>query len=129
MVPPGGSTVNAELCKLHSDLLRCKGIPRASTMMGPSKIKSLERGWLTKEWNNKWVNEPTCRQTKRFWPSIDWNASKEIRTLGRENLSKMLQIVTGHGFNKYHLGKEDGTVIMGCRFCKDNVRGYVAHSQ
>ena len=90
--------------------------------MVPKVVKNIERGWLTKEWNNRWNKETSCRQTKRCWPTINWGTSREVRTLGRDDLAKMIQIVTGHGFNKYHLGKEAGVEILGCRFCEDNVR-------
>ena len=82
-----------------------------------SKIKDL----FLNKWQKRWTNpDPTgyqYRQTKLFWPDINLDTSKAILKLNRTELSQVIQVVTGHGFNLYHqhlagIVKDDE-----CRFC------------
>ena len=50
---------------------------------------------------------------------IDRDTSREIRLLERDSLSKIIQLLTGHGFNKYHLGQGTDIGDMSCRFCNE----------
>ena len=59
----------------------------------------------------------TCKQTKKFLPEINLKMSAITCTLDRETLSKTIQLLTGHGYNRHHLR------ILGlcedeiCRYC------------
>ena len=74
------------------------------------------------EWSETWSREPTCRQTRLFWPQPDPEISKCVLDMDREDLSKIIQMTTGHGFNKYHQSLVTGIdQDKSCRFCNLNV--------
>ena len=89
---------------------RCKG----------SKIRELIGIYYDKIWNKEWSELATCRQTKRFWPSIQYETSKKLIRLNKTKLNKVVQLITGHGFNNYHLALQ-GICDSLCRYCGDEV--------
>ena len=129
-----GRTITLRFCpaKLHktepwkaifnfkdSDPLIC--VQPTITLVRPISIKETLTEWMIGKWNGEWSQggnaNPTCRQSRRFWPSINLETSKELIKLDRENLSRVIQIISGHGFNKHHQAVTGRTVDEECRFC------------
>ena len=115
--PKGDTKICDQLNILYNELFRHKGQSCVPETIGTNRIRTIGKQWTTKEWNKRWGMEPTCRQTKRFWPEINWSVSRELRLLERDALSKIVQLTMGHGFNKYHLRTKSED--MWCRFCKN----------
>ena len=80
-------------------------------------LKKKAKSLMVEEWNAQWAAEQTCRQTKRFWPSVDLEVSRCLLKMSREDLSKVIQVVTGHGWNRYHLCTIGKETIDICRLC------------
>ena len=73
-----------------------------------------------KLWNQEWQELGSCRQTKRFWPHVDLKVSKSLLKLTKPKLKQVVQLITGHGFNKYHLSLQ-GDGDSNCRYCGKEV--------
>ena len=85
----------------------------------PNILKEKIREKIRAEWQRRWVNEPTCRQTKQFFPKPDKARSKKILTLARSQLSTLVQITTGHNSLAYPASKEDPTIDPLCCLCSE----------
>ena len=53
-------------------------------------------------WEQLWIDEPTCRQTKHFFPTLRPEFSNEIMNLKRKEYSAMIQVMTGHNYMARH---------------------------
>ena len=82
--------------------------------------KMVKNKWI-EEWQEVWDAETTCHQTRAFWPDIDLESSKKVISLKREDLSKVVQIITGHGRNKYHLCVSGEITDDICRVCGKDI--------
>ena len=65
----------------------------------------------------EWEGYPHARQTKLFLPNPDLNISRQLLSLPRQDLTRVLNLVTGHGPLGYHQSLIDSTVDSSCRFC------------
>ena len=110
-----------QISDLKNELKQLKGPKCESVTIGPAQVKECTLRSVLAEWNVSWRKEVTCRQTKRFWPMVDLTASKNVFSLNREELSWVVQTLTGHGFNKYHLKVSMGTDDVLCRYCNSAV--------
>ena len=54
------------------------------------------------EWNARWKNETTCRQTRLMLPDLNPQLSHFMFQLSRTNLSLISQFLTGHNYLRYH---------------------------
>ena len=109
---------NVSSVAVSEDITRGPGWPKIlPEFLRPMAARKIFEQEAHKEWQRAWTMETTCRQTKRFWPSIRPEISKEILSMDREDLSRIIQIVTGHGFNRYHLSLQDPNTDKLCRFC------------
>ena len=90
----------------------------------PAAIKQLITTKFTAKWEHSWLHpDPRgfqYRQTRRFWPNIDLNTSKQLLKLDRPTLSRVIQLCTGHGYNAYHLSLVDPARDGECRFCLED---------
>ena len=65
-------------------------------------LKALIAAGVNREWNKRWQEEETCRQTKQWFPVIRPNMSAWLLTLGRRALSEHILVFTGHNFWNRH---------------------------
>ena len=79
------------------------------------EIKTTIRRKILDEWNACWQSLQGCRQTKIWFPNIEPGISKKLITLNREDLSLMIQVISGHCF-RYHEAKVSGSEPT-CRLC------------
>ena len=97
------------------------GCPTSLVPIAPAKMKQLINTYFTKQWDWAWHHpDPTgfqYRLSRRFWPQIDTETSTHIILLDRSTLSKVIQVITGHGYNSIHRNKVDPSVDPTCRFC------------
>ena len=54
-------------------------------------------------WNWAWGQEPTCRQTKQWFPKTDPQRSHKIMQLNKNKWGKLCQFITGHNSLNRHL--------------------------
>jgi ribonuclease HI len=85
-----------------------------------SSIKRLAAEGFERIWDNQWKARTDCRQTKQWFPSINKTLSRQIIKLDRENLSAMVQLITGHNFLKRHSSLVNKTTDKECRFCLED---------
>ena len=69
-------------------------------------------------WKQKWRVEPTCRQSKQFYPYPDPKKSKKLLTLARSQLTLLIKITTGHNALAYHASKIDNEIDPRCSLCE-----------
>ena len=66
----------------------------------PSTPWSLIKSDLVKKtnkwWSWAWYHQPTCRQTKQFFPAVDKSRSFRIIMLNRLQFAKFTQLAVGH---------------------------------
>ena len=72
---------------------------------------------IYEEWQSRWNTEPTCRQTKQFFPKIEKRNSAKILKLARSQLSTLISITTGHNNLSYHASIQDPTIDPMCVLC------------
>ena len=102
-------SANAQSVMNHSS----KNVPLPAQLITETINKHIEH-----KWNESWKELDSCRQTKKFWPHVSIKTSKSlIKINDRGILSKMIQIVTGHGFNNFHLSKIEASHDPLCQFC------------
>ena len=74
-----------------------------------------------KLWNEKWTNpiySDYCRQTKAFFPEIDWIKIQQLLRLSKYLLSKVIQLVTGFNNMNHHTSrKTNPDVTNTCTLC------------
>ncbi len=56
----------------------------------------------TEDWNELWQADPTCRQTKLWFPEVDYLKARQLLTLPRVELGESLRWITGHNFTRRH---------------------------
>ena len=76
-------------------------------------------GKVKERWKTRWENDPTCRQTKQFFPGPDENKSKRILKFARSQLSTLVEVTTGHNGLAYPASKEDPTLDPMCDLCDE----------
>ena len=69
------------------------------------------------KWENRWVNYSHARMTKQSYPKLIPNNAKHVLRLGRFNLTKYINLVTGHNELAYHASVCDNTLCSNCTFC------------
>ena len=93
---------------------------RGKTLVNPATIKEMLTKRFMECWNKKWTGALGCRQTKQFWPGVNPDASIWVQSLDRITLSKMIQLITGHGFNRHHLRVLGLSEDEQCRYCLED---------
>ena len=88
-------------------------IPRA-----PNISKSLLREKMYELWQEQWLNNETCRQTKQFYATINQKRSKKILKLARSQLTTLVKVTTGHNALAYHASNIDPTIDPSCSLCE-----------
>ena len=70
-------------------------------------------------WNLQWVRYPDGRQSKQFFPLPNRQKAKFCYNLSRQELGRLIRIVTGHNNLFYHRSNVDKSLSTSplCRFC------------
>ncbi len=95
-------------------------ITLASCAKSPAQVRNTCRGLLYDKWTLAWQGEPTCRQTKQWFPKASIDHVRGILSLDRETISVVVQMLTGHNYLRRH------NVIVGdaeddqCRLCMED---------
>jgi len=81
--------------------------------------RNLLRKRIEEYWNEGWINLPTCRQTKHFFPEVNKSKALDYTKCRRAAFSAAVQLITGHNFLKRHesLVNEEGSNK--CRNCEE----------
>ena len=74
---------------------------------------------ITEIWNEQWQKRRDCRQTKIFFPKVDLKKSRQIISMSREHISRMMLSITGHDFRRKHEGLVNNMTDTQCRFCHE----------
>ena len=104
----------------QADQLAKQGTTSQNIRRPPRTWASVKRdvsGSLIKEWNRRWKDERTCRQTRLMLPQISSNFTKYLFQLDRIDASTVIQFVTGHNHLWYHQFKCGHNVSPTCRLC------------
>ena len=71
--------------------------------------------WL--KWAGCWGSRGDCRQTKIWFPWPNPGKSMHLLCLGRQDLSVMVQFLTGHNYLNYHHSKIHSDTSPKCKLC------------
>ena len=89
-----------------------------------SAVKNIIDQSIYDEWQNRWDNETTCRQTRIFFKIIDKQRSKNILKMSRSNVSKLSQMITGYNNLMYHLSNQEPMLSSLCRLCENGTESF-----
>ena len=82
------------------------------------KVKRDIEKFYYNKWSQSWQSWEHARQTKRWFKRPDPNKSKKLMGLNRENLSLIIQFLTGHNKLKRHKNLQANIVDPNsCRLC------------
>ena len=70
-----------------------------------------------KAWDNRWKGLNKARQTKQFYGSPDKNKARYVMKLSRLEMTRFVNVITGHNQLNYHLSLQLGDVFSECCFC------------
>jgi len=84
-------------------------------------FKGLLKDELREKWDERWQGRPDCRQTKHWFPSVDFHRSTDLVSRDRERLGLLTQFFTGHNSLMYHESNIDEQVDDTCRLCLEDV--------
>ncbi len=78
--------------------------------------KILKTRWWS-EWNKRWRDLDTCRQSKAFIKTILTDNSQFIKSLNRQDTARVIRHLTGHSFYKRHENLCGNCETTECRLC------------
>ena len=74
--------------------------------------------YFQKKWSKAWKSYDQARQTKIWFPKPDCKKSTQLLTMQRNNLSRLVQFLTGHNKLKRHKNLQNGVNDPhSCRLC------------
>ena len=74
--------------------------------------------YFQKKWSKAWKSYDQARQTKIWFPKPDCKKSIQLLTMQRNNLSRLVQFLTGHNKLKRHKNLQNGVNDPhSCRLC------------
>ncbi len=82
-------------------------------------IRSVMRQETMDTWNDTWLQNTACRQTKLWFPEVNLALSRKVITLDRETLGRFIRWITSHNFLRRHqnlLDPENSPTKI-CRLC------------
>ena len=82
--------------------------------------KMLFRTQFSNKWQADWDKRADCRQTKLWLPYISKKLSFSLLSRGRIELSKLIQLITGHNFLKRHEALVNRSEDTDCRLCLED---------
>ena len=79
------------------------------------------QAYFHRKWANKWASYSEARQTKIWFPKPNSKKSSILLRLERNNLSRLVQFLTGHNKLKRHKNIQDGIIEPdSCRLCRQD---------
>ena len=97
------------------------GILRKPEVWVPfSGIKSGIKSAFIQAWADRWNNDTSCKMTKDFFLNPMAGISRQILRHGKAEVSRLVQIITGHNFLGYFQSKLDPQVNPMCRLCGED---------
>lgn len=79
------------------------------------KKKSLLR--LHSTWREEWNSYSGARMFQQFFPTINLSISDKLVALGREDLTNIITMISGHNDLRYHYSLRDQNINPKCRLC------------
>ena len=74
--------------------------------------------YFNKKWLNAWQSYGEARQTKIWFPQPNAKKTSNLLKLNRNNLSRLVQFLTGHNKLKRHKNIQNGIIDpYSCRLC------------
>jgi len=83
-------------------------------------IKHEIRGGINQLWTQEWQARKDCHQTKLWFSGPNKNLSEKIIRLPRNQISILIQLITGHNYLNYHQSKVDPLTDPICRSCLED---------
>ena len=83
-------------------------------------LKSFLNTALLDYWTATWQARPDCRQTKIWFPKVDLLKSAKVVSRNRDEISGLVQILTGHNFMNRHNHVIDQDEPAECRLCLED---------
>ena len=85
------------------------------------KQKSEIQAYFLKKWAKEWTSYGEARQTKIWFPKPNSKKSSVLLRLERDNLSKLVQFLTGHNKLMRHKNIQEGiSEPDSCRLCRQD---------
>ena len=85
-----------------------------------SKTKQEIHNAFVKIWDKEWKSSKECRQTKQWFPTLNFKQSNNLKNLNRKDLGLMVQLLTGHNRLRYHEHLICKDLSPLCRLCKED---------
>jgi len=77
--------------------------------------------YFHKKWSIAWKSYDQARQTKIWFPKPDLKKSTQLLTMNRNNLSRLVQFITGHNKLKRHTNlQNEVNDPYSCRLCLED---------
>ena len=78
------------------------------------------RTGMEREWATRWASHADCRQSQANWTVPDRTMSKALIMLPKEQISKIIQMFSGHDFFNYHRHITGEVEDPECRLCLED---------
>ena len=107
----------------EADMLAKKGAEQALNGPEPflpapeSFLKKTTKNILISNWNFNWRNTKDCKQTKLWLPKVTNKVEKYLNKITRQDLSKLVQFITGHCNLMRHKSLQSNQEPL-CRLCE-----------
>ncbi len=73
--------------------------------------------WLIDKWSKQWSKNPTCKQTRFWFPTIKPEFSLSLSKWSRAEVGMMVQFLTGHCWLNRHKFLVEESSTKKCRLC------------
>ena len=106
-----------------TDFLAKKGTtlgngPNMEILTPYAKQREEIKKYFLKQWCREWYSYQEARQTKIWFPKLDWKKSQELLKRNRNELSRLVQFFTGHNMLKRHRNLQERIDDpYSCRLC------------
>ena len=90
-----------------------------SQLASKSYIRNQVLDRVRERWDNEWSQYPKARQSKQFFLHQDKARAKEIMSLSRYKLGRLIRITSGHNQLGYHQFVINPSLSRLCRYCND----------
>ncbi len=110
----------------YADLLARKGAEEARMVsysspyvaLPPKQVKKAISNAVLRKWQARWDNTQTCKVSHLFKPNV--GNEYVITKLSLEEISKLSQIITGHGLFKRHMRHWNEIDDISCALCGED---------
>ena len=81
--------------------------------------KDCIKNYYIKQWQSRWNETPDCRQTRLLFPIVEPNIKRNLRLLSKNEITRLIQMGTGHCLLAYHVAKWRNTTPT-CKLCLED---------